>query len=480
MKLLPNPKKIDLKENYFILSRECAIVVDKKINISEMESIFTIADKIENVIGTKITITKSDAGVKNPIYLKLDLGENEQAYCCEIRKDSISIIGEGMAGLFYGLQTFLQILQQSGRKLETLKIEDSPDYKVRGLYFDIARGKIPSLEELYKMVDRLASYKVNQFQLYIEYAFQFRQHPDIWGGSDPITSEEIIKLNEYCKKKHIELVPALSTFGHFAMPIKSKRKEHLNEMDIKVSSNEYSWWERVSGYTLDVSNDESIQLVEQMIDELAPLFDTKIFNICCDETWDLGEGKNKELAEKLGKGKVYCDFVNKIAKIVNKHNMVPMLWGDVILHHPELIEELPKNAIVLNYDTKECSSPKFQKGNVEFYSCVQLSVQDLWVPDMDSAIKNVLQLSKEGFEYGATGYLSNEWGDAGHINFHTNALFSTILGSSLAWNINSYDENNIDEFKKSFSYLEFGDKTEKNCGYYSRNVKKSNDSLDLD
>ncbi len=122
--------------------------------------------------------------MKNPIYIKLEAGEDEQAYNCEIRKENISIVGQGMAGVYYGLQTLLQIIRQSGRKLQCLKIEDSPDYKIRGLYFDIARGKIPTLKELYKMVDRLASYKVNQFQLYIEYTFAFRQHPDIWAGSD--------------------------------------------------------------------------------------------------------------------------------------------------------------------------------------------------------------------------------------------------------------------------------------------------------
>ena len=459
MKLLPVPKKLTLYDGFYIFNRDCAIVIDKKLNINELNPLFILADKLEDIIGFRPTITRTDNGIKNPIYIKLIPGNNKEAYNCEISKDKITATGFGAAGTFYALQTLLQIIRQSGRRIPCMKIEDTPDYKVRGLYFDIARGKIPTLEELYKMVDRLASYKVNQFQLYIEYTFAFRQHPDSWGGADPITAEEIRKLNEYCKKNHIDLVPSLSTFGHFGMPIKSKRKEHLNEMEIKASEGDFSWWERVGGYTLDVSNDESIQLVEQMIEELAPLFTTKIFNICCDETWDLGEGKNKALAEKYGKGKLYCDFVNKIAKIVNKHNMTPMIWGDVILHHPELIEELPKDAIVLNYDTENCSSPKFKNANVDFYICVQLSVQDKWWPDIATATSNILQLLKEGYEYGAIGYLSNEWGDAGHINFHTNALFATILGSALSWNVDSYNEEKIEDFGNAFSFLEFGDKT---------------------
>ena len=45
-------------------------------------------------------------------------------------------------------------------------------------------------------------------------------------------------------------------------------------------------------YTLDASAPESLEFVRQMIDEFIPLFTSNKFNICCDETFDLGKGKN--------------------------------------------------------------------------------------------------------------------------------------------------------------------------------------------
>ncbi len=466
MHLLPVPKTIKKSDGNFILSQDCAIVLNKDLSVSKLDSIFTIAEKIETLIVSRPTVTKTDIGVDNPIYIKLEEGSNPDAYTLEINKNKIIIIGQGYSGIYYATQTFLQILRQSGRNIPCMKIDDAPDYKVRGYYFDIARGKIPSLEELYKMIDRFASYKINQFQLYIEHTFLFRQHTDIWAGANPITAEEIVRLDEYCQKRHIELVPALSAFGHFCTPLKSKRHQHLNELDIDASELPFAWWERIQGYTLNATDDESIELIGSMIDELAPLFTTNIFNICCDETWHLGKGKNKKLADKIGVGQLYCNFVEKLAKIVNKHNMRPMLWGDVILHHPELISELPKNAIVLNYDTanydpKKPTSPKFKNANIDFYICVQLSTQNKFVGDFDKSTAGVFALAKEGFKYGAIGFLGNEWGDAGHINTHTNSLHGMILSATMSWNTNSYKDTEINKFDSSLSYLEFGDKTEK-------------------
>lgn len=457
MDFLPVPKTVVTHNGVFALDRECAIVIDKAIAIDKVEILFALVDRLEQKIGTRPVVSRTACGVGKPILLQREPGTDRDSYTLEILKDRITLSAQDESGIFYALQTLLQIVRQSGRALPCMTIEDSPDFAARGLYFDIARGKIPTFEELCRMADRLASYKMNQFQLYIEYSFAFRKHPDIWNGSDPISAEEIVKLDEYCRKRHIELVPALSTFGHFAMPLKSRRKEHLNEMDISVSATDFSWWERVCGYTLDVSNPESIELVGEMIDELAPLFSTNIFNICCDETWDLGKGKNKNLAEKVGKAALYCEFLNKIAVVVRRNGMVPMLWGDVVLNHPELIGKLPKGAIVLNYDMSANSSPKFKDAKVDFYTCGQLGVQNKWVADIGTSRNTVLKLAKEGFANGASGFLSNEWGDAGHINFHTNSLYGVILGATLSWNTESYNEANIDEFGRTLSHLEFGD-----------------------
>ncbi len=457
MHLLPVPRQLTSTEGVFALNRSVAIVLDENIDVTYFESVFTLVNFLETVIGTRPVISKSANGITLPIHVQLQSGDNEQAYRCDITPTEITLVGQGYAGLHYGIQTLLQIIRQSGSSLTCSAIEDAPDYPVRGLYFDMSRGKIPTLDELFAMVDRLASYKMNQFQIYIEHTYAFRNHPDIWAGADALSAEDILKLDAYCRKQHIELIPSMSSFGHFATAIKSKRKEHLNERVESVSDLPFSWWERVTGYTLDVSNDESIALIKEMIEELSPLFTSEIFNICCDETWDLGKGKNKERAEQEGVGALYIEFVTKISEVVSGLGKRPMLWGDVILHHPELIEQLPENAIALNYDTSKNSSPDFKNGDVDFYICVQLSSQNRWVANLELSTEHLLALAQQGKANGAMGFLANEWGDGGHINCHTYSLHGIILGAALSWNVESYTSETIDAYDKAFGYLEFGD-----------------------
>jgi hypothetical protein len=73
-----------------------------------------------------------------------------------------------------------------------------------------------------------------------------------------------------------------------------------------------------------------------MLEEFIPLFTSDKFNICCDETFDLGRGKSKELKEQLGTGKLYVDFLNSIIKVVKNYNKTVMFWGDIILSIPNI------------------------------------------------------------------------------------------------------------------------------------------------
>lgn len=134
-------------------------------------------------------------------------------------------------------------------------------------------------------------------------------------------------MDQYCKKNHVELVPSLATFGHLYHALSSKSFNHLCELEGSCGK-PFSWIERMGHHTLDVSNDESIEFVRDMLEQFIPLFSSDKFNICCDETFDLGMGRSKELAEKIGKGRLYVEFLNKIINIVKEHNKIPMFWGD--------------------------------------------------------------------------------------------------------------------------------------------------------
>ncbi|OGV50761.1 MAG: hypothetical protein A2X49_12140 [Lentisphaerae bacterium GWF2_52_8] len=458
MDLIPQPRKLSRKAASFTLPANCAIVIMDDCPRETLLPAQQLATEIEVANCRRPALLRSLKDEKNSLVLSLKPKLAAEAYELSINKEGVCLRASTAAGFYYGVQTLRQIVRSCGRNLPCLEIEDSPDYAARGFYHDATRGKVPSLETLFALVEKMAHYKMNQLQLYVEHTFAFRKHPDVWAGSDPLTAEEILALDEHCRKHHVELVPSLSTFGHMYMMLRSPRKEHLNELSVNGSEKAFSFHERMAHYTLDPSNNGSLELVKEILDEFVPLFRSKYFNICCDETFDLGKGRNKEKAEKIGGGKLYIEFLLKVMSVLRKNGKQPMFWGDIVLHFPELIKELPKDAIALHWDysaePNEERTLKFSKAKVPYYVCPGVSGWNRLFNAIEYGSANISNFAMQGKKLGAIGFLNTDWGDYGHVNLLANSYHGMILGAAWSWRTSPETGKSFDE---AFSRLELGD-----------------------
>lgn len=390
--------------------------------------------------------------------------KEDDAYRLSITPEAVVISASTESGLFYGEQTLLQIKRQSNGALPCLEIFDWPDYPVRGFYHDITRGKVPTLETLLALADKCAHYKINQLQLYIEHTYAFKNHPEVWKGADPLTAEEIRTLDAHCARLHIDLVPSFSTFGHLYGVIHTKKFQHLNELERDVADEPITWWDRQMHYTLDCRNPESIALIREIIAEVRPLFRSNFFNICADETFDLGKGKNQLEAEKRGVGRLYIDFLKQIMAAVQEAGAIPMFWGDVIAHHQEVIAEIPTEAIALDWDygakLEQTIAGVMQEKNRTFYVCPGVCGWTKWMPDYQTAHQNITRFAKFGLEKGAVGLLNTDWGDFGHMNALGLSFPGLIVGAAASWNTRSGALAN-GKMEGAISRYEMGDKTGK-------------------
>ena len=116
-----------------------------------------------------------------------------------------------------------QLFRQFPNGVPCLHIEDWPDFPTRGVMIDISRDKVPTMATLYALVDLLASMKINQLQLYTEHTFAYRNHPEAWAEASPMTGEEILALDAYCRARFIQLVPNQNSFGHMERWLKLPR-----------------------------------------------------------------------------------------------------------------------------------------------------------------------------------------------------------------------------------------------------------------
>lgn len=460
MNLIPMPRKIQYIKEEFKLKKEVNIILDYNCSFDDLNSAILLQEEINNTFGFKVNITKAlNYHIYNTfICLKKKSSMEDEEYKLSIKKDNIEINASTSKGLFYGIQTLIQIIREYGYSLPGVIIEDKPYFKHRGFYHDVTRGKVPKIETLMNLVDKASFYKINELQLYIEHTFAFKGLSEVWVDKDPLTSEEIILLDRYCKNKHIELIPSISTFGHLYEVLRTKSFKNLCELT-ETTKPEYSFVDRMAHHTLNVTNEDSIKLVGNMLEQFIPLFSSNKFNICCDETFDLGKGKSSKEADRLGIGKLYVDFLNKVISIVKEYDKEIMFWGDVILNHPDLINTIDKDAICLNWNywcgVEEKDTKIIAESGRKQYVCPGVGGWSHLMNLMDNAFENIYRMVSYGVKYDAIGVLNTNWGDYGHINLLSSSIPGMIYGAALSWNPSI--EKDFNKMYKDISILEFGD-----------------------
>ena len=203
-------------------------------------------------------------------YVRFSIADHDstsEAFGLFIGPEAVSVEAKGPAGFFHALNSLAEIAARCCDRWPCQRVNDAPDLSVRGLSLDVSRGRVPTLEALFELVDRLAVWRINHLQLYVEHTFDFSFDPAIADGCSPLTTRDIASLDAYCRERFIELVPSLSTFGHMGRILSLPQYRHLAEIEATTPWEAQSWLERTRGLTLDARNPESRRLLERMLDE---------------------------------------------------------------------------------------------------------------------------------------------------------------------------------------------------------------------
>lgn len=371
-----------------------------------------------------------------------------EGYSLTIDRRGVAVRYRDAGGLLAAAATLRQLLREHGRRLPHLKIRDWPDFARRGVMLDISRGRVPKLETLLDLVDKLADLKINEFQLYTEHTFAYSKYKRIWQSWGALTAKEIQILDARCRALGIDLVPNQNSFGHLRYFLEDPKLKKLGELSRPFLAETKDFLRRPT--TLAPNHPGTLPFVHGLYDELLPNFSSQFFNIGGDETWDLGKGQSKKICERKGKSRVYLDFIKKLHREVSRRGQTVMFWGDIILKQPALIRELPKNIIALNWGyeadhpfAKEAA--QFKKANIKFYICPGTSTWQTLLGRHDNAFANLRAAAKIGKKFGAAGFLNTDWGDGGHPQPLGVSWPLFAAGAALAWNAKALDENILAE-----------------------------------
>ncbi len=369
-----------------------------------------------------------------------------EGYCLKITSKGIEILCREPGGFRMARATLRQLRAQYGSKLPCLIIRDWPDFPRRGVMLDISRGRVPKLQTLLDLAEKLAAFKINELQLYTEHTFAYRRYKSVWQSWGALTAQEIRTLDRHCRRLGIDLVPNQNSFGHLRYFLTDRRLKKLAEISRPYEADTRDFLRRPT--TLAPNHPGALPFLRGLYDELLPNFSSRFFNVGCDETWDLGKGRSQKLCAQKGQGRVYADFLTKIQREVSTRGKTMMFWGDIILKYPGLIRELPKGIIALNWGY-EADHPfaketaQFANAKIPFYVCPGTATWQTLIGKHDNAIANLKSAAQAGKKSGAIGYLITDWGDGGHPQPLAVSWPMFAAGAALAWNAKTFSANNL-------------------------------------
>jgi hexosaminidase len=389
--------------------------------------------------GVDWELSATDAGPSGELGARLRVSPKQvarsQGYEIDIMPNSLAVVAHDEPGLFYGICTLIQIVEAHGADLPCLHIADWPDFAVRGVMLDISRDKVPTLDTLLALADMLAGWKINQLELYTEHTFAYRNHPQVWANASPFTGQDILILDKACRQRHIELVPNQNSFGHLTPWLTHRRYAKLAEVK---DGFETPWGHHDGPFSLCPIDPGSLELIRGLYDELLPHFSSRMLNVNCDETFDVGQGRSKEEVEKRGAGRVYLDFLLKIYDEVKARGHLMQFWGDIIVQHPDLIPLLPKDATALEWGYQadhpfDANGAQFARAGIPFYVCPGTSSWCSLAGRTDNALGNLFNAAENGLKHGAVGYLNTDWGDRGHWQVLPVSYLGLAMGAAYSW-----------------------------------------------
>ena len=427
--IVPAPRHMTDSDGTFCLSPTAYIVLDdralyKPLKIAAARSPLT----------AELRFAVSAAPGKPAIAFRAARLPHE-AYSLTVTASGITVTYGDAAGAFYAMSTLVQLCESCGRHLPCLAIKDKPAFPTRGYMLDVGRNKVPKLEEIKKLCDWLASIKINHVELYMEgVPFEYPSMPQMWHGRELLTGEDILALDAFCRDRFIELVPTQNNFGHMDKWLKKEYR------DLAECPNGFHFG---GGFfpdprCLNPLDPRSEGLVNRLADDLLPCFSSDKYNVCCDETLELGQGYAKDACEKDGKGRVYLEFLKKVCAAARRHGRQALFWDDIIINYPELLPELPQDVIALEWgympnQPSEEHCRQLHELDVRYYVCPGTGAWNTMLGKTGQMVANIRNAAEYGLKWGAEGLLNTDWGDCGHPQAISTSRPGILYGAAMAW-----------------------------------------------
>jgi len=329
-KLIPRPQKIE-------------IFGGEGISYSAIQNIcLKNTDHIPVLSGVLESLPSNRLQKRGTLTLKINKDlelPSSEGYILEVRNGQVFIQAKEQSGLFYGIQTLNQLLEDSHDQsvaIPPCKITDYPKIACRAVHLDL-KYHLDAVNYYYSIIDRLAKIKVNTIIVEFEDKLRYRKAKEV-GAPDAISIEEFVEISKYAEERNIEISPLVQGLGHASFILKHEAYKNLRD-------------DSVSDYAFDPLNPKTYELQFSLYeDAMAATPFGKYLHVGGDEVGALGKSiLSKSSGMKPLELQMY--WLKKVTDFATAHNRIPVFWDDMVFklaglyettYDPEISDQIVK------------------------------------------------------------------------------------------------------------------------------------------
>ncbi|MGD0128836.1 MAG: beta-N-acetylhexosaminidase [Terriglobia bacterium] len=429
--LLPQPQEIHYGAARLAV-RGLPVYLPEPASVEDRFAAEQLAKALSNIAGTSVAvqvgephphgITLHRTGGLDPLPVPGEsVGpQSREAYTLNVRASGAEIRARSSAGLFYGVQTLLELVEGrgAGAIIPEVEIHDWPSLPYRGIMIDMSHGPLPTEDEVKRQMDFLARWKGNQYYFYSETSIELVGY-SLLDYNARFSQEEIKRIITYARERHIDVVPCVELYGHLHDLFRIERYKDLSAIPY--------------GSEFNPRNPRVPTTLADWIGQLAALFPSPFFHIGLDETW---ETRNAAIAKEASLAQLYFEQFQTVSDLVRRRGKTVLLWSDMFSKYPEMIPKIPSGTILVpwGYDATvyEPYWAPFASLSIPKIIATGVSIWNHIAPDFDVSFANTDSFLAAGRPHGILGVINTLWTDDIMVLMRP-AFPGIAYGAAAAW-----------------------------------------------
>jgi hexosaminidase len=329
--VIPEPQKVELKSTDFQLDNQWGLRPGDGVNANDVAT-----EALQLQLEQRYHLNLATGGQVSIIQLavrpnSVEIGKTtdanrpalaEQAYRLQLSPQRIQITANAPAGLFYGVETLVQLVKPERGKfwLPEGEIVDWPDLSLREVFWD-EQEHLDHLDVLKQAIERAAFFKINALALRLNGHFEYASAPAL---VDPyaLSPVQLQELTDFGLHYHLQVIPYLDGPAHV---------NFILEHDEYVKLREFP----ETAFEMCSTNPETYKLLDGMFQDLMNANKgVQYFHLSTDEAWFIGKADNDQCheaqrAKQLGSpSKLWVEFTHRTAGYLQQHGRKVIFWGE--------------------------------------------------------------------------------------------------------------------------------------------------------